>query len=136
MKKNLWLSVLGVALLIGCASVTKDIQVDAAADPGADFTSYQTYEWVAASAVVNDPYAQWESPGFNPVMEIKSLVDAALEKRGMSQSSDNPDLLVAFGAGVDMEALGVKVDPDTKTNMFANVPQGALVLAMLDNTTG
>lgn len=40
-------------------------------------------------------------------------------------------LLVAFGAGVDMAALGVKVDPDTKANMLANVPQGGLVLLML-----
>lgn len=30
-----------------------------------------------------------------------------------------------------MAALGVKVDPDTKANMLANVPQGGLVLLML-----
>ena len=125
-----------VALLAGCASVTKDIEVEAVADPDADFSSYQTYGWVAASAIVNDPYAQWDAPGFDPVMEIKSLVDAALQKRGMSQTTTNPDLLVAFGAGVDMAALGVKVNPDTKANMLANVPQSGLVLVMMDNETG
>lgn len=131
-----WLAGLVVALLVGCASVTKDIQVDAVAAPDVDFSSYQTYGWVAASALVNDPYAQWEAPGFDPVMEIKTLVDAALQKRGMTQVSDNPDVLVAFGAGVDMDALGVKVDPDTKANVLATVPQGGLVLLMVDGTTG
>jgi hypothetical protein len=135
-NNNRGLAVLLAALLLGCASVTKDIEVDAVADPDADFSSYQTYSWVVASALLNDPYAQWDAPGFDPVMEIKSLVDAALQKRGMSQTTTNPDLLVAFGAGVDMAALGVKVDPDTKANMLAYVPQGGLVLVMMDNKTG
>jgi len=137
MKNNhRWLTGLALAALVGCSSVTKDIEVDAVAAPDADFSRYQTYGWVAASALVNDPYAQWDAPGFDPVMEIKRLVDAALEKRGMTQVSDNPDLLVAFGAGVDMAALGVKEDPDSKANVLANVPQSGLVLVMVDNATG
>jgi hypothetical protein len=121
---------------LGCASVTKDIQVETAADPGADFSSYQTYAWVAASAIVNDPDAQWDAPGFDAAAEVMKQVDAELQKRGMTQDSTNPDLLVAVGAGVDMEALGVKQDPDTKADMLATIPQGSLVLAMMDNATG
>jgi len=135
-NNNHGFAVIAVALLLGCASVTKDIEVDAVADSNADFSSYQTYGWVAASALIHDPYAQWDAPGFDPVMEIKSLVDDALQKRGLSQTTNNPDLLVAFGAGVDMAALGVKVDPDSKANILAKVPQAGLVLLMADNETG
>ena len=46
-------------LLAGCASVpTKDIQVDAQADPKANFSGYKTYAWLGAAAIVNDPYGQ------------------------------------------------------------------------------
>jgi len=127
---------LSIAALAACSSVTKDIEVDAMADANVDFSAYQTYGWVAASAIVSDAYAQWEAPGFDPVVEIKTQVDAALQKRGMTEDSVDPDVLVAFSVGLDMDALGVKQDPDTDTQMLANIPQGGLALLMADSQTG
>jgi hypothetical protein len=54
----------------------------------------------------------------------------------MSESSADPDMSVAFAAGIDMDALGLKEDPDTKMDMLANVPQGGLVVVLVDNDSG
>jgi hypothetical protein len=114
MKRNyVFLFVMVFMLLSGCASVpTKDIQVDAQADPKASFTGYRTYAWLGSAAIVNDAYGQWEPPAFDP------------------------DLIVAFATGVNMDALGLKVDPETKMDMLSNVPQGGLLIVLLDSDSG
>ena len=138
MNRN-YLSVFIIALMLfaGCASVpTKDIQVDAQADPKANFSGYKTYAWLGAAAIVNDPYGQWEPPQFDADGEIKFLIDRELRKRGMSENRADPDLVIAFAAGIDMEALGLKVDTKTKMDMLENVPQGGLVIVMIDGESG
>ena len=71
--------------------------------------------------IVNDPLGKWEPPGFDADAEIKFLIDRELRKRGMSQNSIDPDLVVVFAAGIDMDALELKVDPETKIDIaFAN----------------
>jgi hypothetical protein len=124
-------------LLAGCASVpTKDIVVGAQADPKANFSGYKTYAWLGAAAIINDPYGQWEPPTFDADAEIKFLIDRELRKRGMSQHSADPDLIVAFAAGIDMNALELQVDPETKINTLENVPKGGLVIALVDGESG
>jgi len=124
-------------LLAGCASVpTKDIQVDAQADPKANFSGYKTYAWLGAAAIVNDPHGQWEPPQFDADAEIMFLIDRELRKRGMSENTADPDLVIAFAAGIDMEALGLKVDTETKMDMLENVPQGGLAVILLDSESG
>ena len=124
-------------LLAGCASVhTKDITIDTQADPKANFSGYKTYAWLGAAAIVNDPYGKWEPPQFDADAEIKFLIDRQLRKRGMTENSMNPDLIVAFAAGIDMDALGVKTDPETKSEILENVPQGGLVVLLVDGQTG
>lgn len=123
-----------VTLLAGCSSVpTKDITVDARADPKTNFSGYKTYAWLGAAAIVNDYYGQWEPPAFDADAEIKYLIDRELRKRGMSQKSADPDVIVAFAAGIDMDALGLQVDPESKMETLANVPRGGLVIALVDH---
>ena len=124
-------------LLAGCASFpTKDIQVDALSDPKANFSGYKTYAWLGTAAIVNDPRGQWEPPQFDADAEIMFLIDRELRKRGMSVNTANPDLVIAFAAGIDMDALGLKVDTKTKKDMLENVPQGGLVVVMTDSESG
>jgi len=126
-----------VMLLSSCAStLTKDIAVDAQADPKANFSGYKTYAWLGAAAIINDPYGQWEPPAFDADAEIKYLIDRELRKHGMSQNSADPDLTVAFAAGIDMDALELKVDPKSKMETLANVPRGGLVIALVDSESG
>ncbi len=131
----IWILVL--ILFTGCASVpTKDIQIDAQADPQAVFSAYKTYAWLGAAAIVNDPNGQWEPPQFDADAEIKFLIDRELRNRGLSENTTAPDLIVAFAAGIDMDALGLKANPKTKSNMLENVPQGGLAVVLADSMTG
>ncbi len=136
-KKVILLWFVVILFMAGCASVpTKDIKVDAQADPKANFSGYKTYAWLGAAAIVNDPYGQWEPPPFDADAEIIFLIDRELRKRGMSENTTDPDLIVAFAAGIDMDALGLKVDPETKKNLLDNVPQGGLAVVLADSETG
>lgn len=137
-KRNLWIVVLLVGILFsGCASVpTKDIKLDAQSDPKANFAGYKTYAWLGSAAIVNDPKGQWEPPAFDADSEVKFLIDRELRKRGISESNINPDLVVAFAAGVDMDALELKENPETKMEMLTNVPQGGLLIVFMDSETG
>ena len=43
-----------VMFVSGCSNVpTKDIQVDAQADPKANFSGYKSYTWLATAAILN-----------------------------------------------------------------------------------
>lgn len=138
MKRNcLWVFVVAVMLLAGCASVpTKDIKVDAQLDSKADFSGYKSYTWLGAASIVNDSLGQWEPPEFDADAEVTYLIDRELRKRGLSEDSNNPDLIIAFAAGIDMDALGLKVDPETKIDMMENVPQGGLLIMFMDSKSG
>ena len=138
MKKNfLPIGLIVLIVLAGCASApTKDIKIEIQADPKANFSGYKTYAWLGAAAIINDPYGQWEPPQFDADAEIIFLIERELRKRGMSQNTTNPDLIVAFAAGIDMDALGLKTDPQTQSEMLANVPQGGLAVVLADGQTG
>jgi hypothetical protein len=129
----------GIMFLSGCASApVKDIRVEAEADPKTNFGGYKTYAWLGAAAILNDPdpHGQWEPPEFDADAEIKYLIDRELRKRGMMPSYTDPDLLVAFAAGIDMEALKLKVDPETKIDVPEKVPSGGLVVLFVDGQSG
>jgi hypothetical protein len=136
-KNHIFLIVMIIMLVTGCTSVvTKDIEVEAAADPRVDFSGYKSYAWLGSAAIVNDAYGQWESPAFDADAEITFLLDRELRARGMSEDNATPDLVVAFAAGIDMDALGLKTDPETRTDILANIPQGALIVILVDSDTG
>lgn len=126
-----------VMFISGCATApTGDIKVNAEADPKAKFSGYKTYTWLGSAAIVYDPVGQWEPPKFDADTEIKFLIDRELRKRGKSETTTHPDMIVAFAAGIDMTVLKLKEDPKTKIKMLKNVPKGALVVAIVDASTG
>ena len=123
--------------IAGCASsVTKDIMVDAQADPKVDFKGYATYTWLGSAAIVYDPDGKWEPPQFDADAEIKFLIDRELRKRGMSEDSLNPDMIVAFAAGIDMEIMEIDIDPKSDLVVLENVPMGALTVILVDANSG
>ena len=121
----------------GCASsVTKDIMVDAEADPKIDFKGYTTYAWLGSAAIIYDPDGKWEPPQFDADAEIKFLIDGELRKRGMSEDSVNPDMIVAFAAGIDMASMEIDIDSKSDLVVLENVPMGALTVILVDAHTG
>jgi len=120
-------------LLLGCASpMTSDIRIEAAADPKVNFSAYRTYSWLGTAAVVNDPEGRWEPPSFDADAEITFLINRELRIRGMVESQVDPDMLVFYGAGIDMQSVEIRIDPDTSLEQMANVPKGALSVILID----
>jgi hypothetical protein len=137
MNKVTILIITAFLLVSGCSSVpTEDIVIAAQADPKANFGGYESYAWLGAATIINDPHGQWEPPEFDADVEIKYLIDRELRKRGMSQNSVDPDVIVVFAAGIDMNTLELKVGTESKIDILANVPQGGLVVALVDGESG
>lgn len=136
-RKLALLFVVAFIFLAGCATVpVDDIKLKSKADPKANFNGYTTFAWLGSASILNDPNGKWEPPGFDADAEIKFLIDRELRKRGMSKNSANPDLLVAFAAGVNMDSLELMVDPETHAEIKENLPKGGLLIAFVDPDTG
>ena len=126
-----------VLLLTACSTVpTKDIKVDAEADPKTSFSGYKTYAWLAAAQLLHDPEGQWEPRNVDLDTEIQLMIKCQLNQRGIVEVSTKPDMFVAYAAGVDMAALGLKQNPETGEKMLENIPRAALVVALVDAETG
>jgi len=137
MKKNLLALSAVLLLLTGCvSSVTKDIIVEAEADPKANFKGYSTYTWLGSAAIVYDPEGKWEPPQFDADAEVKFLIDGQLRERGMVEDSVNADVIVAFAAGIDMNSMEIDIDPNSNLTTLENVPLGALTVILVDANTG
>ena len=122
--------------MAGCTSVpVDDIKIESEADPKVKFSGYKTYAWLGAAGILNDPQGQWEPPKFDADAEIMFLIDQELRKRGMTEVNDSPDMLVAYALGVNMEALKVKQDPETEMHSLEQVPQGGLIVVLIDPET-
>jgi hypothetical protein len=137
MKKHLIALLTAMLLVTSCAtSVTNDIKVEAEADPTIKFSGYKTYAWLGSASIVYDPAGKWEPPQFDADTEIKFLIDGELRKRGLSEDTANPELIVAFAAGIDMTAMREEVDPKSNISALQNVPEGALTVVLVDALTG
>ena len=131
-------AVFTACLVSGCASttLTKDIDVDTQAAPGVDINKFKSYAWIATAQILNDPQGQWEPRNFDADAEIRHLIDRELRKRNVSQVDRNPDMLVAYIAGVDMEALELKEDPQQDMEVLQNNPKGALAVLFISPVNG
>ena len=137
MKKHLIALMTAVLLVSGCASsMTSDIKVEAEADPTIKFSGYKTYAWLGSASIVYDPAGKWEPPQFDADTEIKFLIDNEMRNRGFSEDTANPELIVAFAAGIDMTAMREEVDPNSNIAALQNVPEGALTVVLVDALTG
>ena len=131
-----FLVIISVLLLASCATVTQDIEVDAHADPKASFSGYKTFSWLASAQIVYDPQGQWEPPNMDIDSEVRFIVNRELRNLGMTEVSANPDVFVAFAAGVDMTSLDLKEHPESKEQHLVNIPKAALIVVLVDADTG
>lgn len=132
---NAALLVFFLILMSGCASVTKDIKVDAQAAKSVMLSDYKSYAWLGKISLLRDPEKKWQPPKMNIAGDIKYLIDRELRKRAIFSHATDPDLAVAFFMGVDMKAMTLKVDPETQKEMLENVPRAALVVVLIDTET-
>lgn len=124
-------------LTTACASTpTKDIKITAEVDPKANFSGYKSYAWLGSARIIQDEDGVWEPPKFDADAELKFLINDEMRNRGIEEVVTRPDMLVAFALGVDMDTLKLKKNPETKIKTLENVPQGALVVILVDTDTG
>jgi hypothetical protein len=139
MKRILILLVTLLPLQMGCvSSQMKDIAIETEADAGVDFSAYTSYAWLGSAAVVFDEQGRWEPPGFDADAEIEFLINRELRAHGLFENSTNPQLVVSFAAGIDMESMQVKTDEADEEirETLENVPMGALVVVLIDANSG
>ena len=134
--RNLLSASVMLLFLSACATLTEDIQVETETAPGVDLSIYKSFAWVASAQIVNDPYGNWEPTDFDADAEIKFLLLKELRKKGLVETTRNPDLLLVFAAGVDMQNLEFVEDSKTHLSSLEEVPKGALLVIMVDSQTG
>ncbi len=136
--KNLYIAILSLSMLMlsACASITSDIQVETDVDARVDMSAYKTFAWLGTASVINDPQGHWEPMGFDADAEIQFLIDEELRNKGLTELSSDPDLMVGFALGVDMEALKLVQDDESNLEVLVNVPKGALIVALVDARSG
>lgn len=151
-KLTMYLLAVGIILLNGCAVFNKDkqtkevaaqsvhnvqdIMVDTKINPKTNINGYKSYAWLGAVQELNDPDNKWQPPKMDIAGDIKYLIDRELRKKGIYSATADPDLAVAFVLGVDMDAVKLKSDPTTQVDILENIPQGALVVVLIDVETG
>ena len=136
MYRNLLACCAVLILLGGCASsMTSDIEVGTETNSKIDLGGYKTYSWIGSAAILHDPAGRWEPPNFDADAEIMFLIDRELRARGKSETRVDPDMLVFYGAGIDMESVDIKIDPETEMEEFSKVPRGALLVVLVDTET-
>jgi len=134
-SRTLILLLLVIGTLSGCATMTQDIRVETETAPGIDPTKYKTYGWLLSAKVVNDPHGNWEPPGFDADSELRFLINQELRDKGLQEVTRQPDLLVAFAAGINMEAFEIENEPGSDMFKLTNAPKGALVVMLVDRPT-
>ncbi len=97
---RLALSLALIVLLAGCGS---SIKIQSDHDNTADFSAYQTYQWMPQPDKAN-----LETGLAGPI--IKRSVESELNDRSMQQVQSNPDLYVVYHAGVEEKITGASVD--------------------------
>ena len=95
--------VLSLALIVILAGCGSSIKLQSDYDNTADFSAYQTYQWMAQPDGVN-----LEAGLAGPF--IKRSVESELNDRSMRQVQSNPDLYVVYHAGVEEQITGASVD--------------------------
>jgi hypothetical protein len=130
------LLVFSIAVLVSCSSLMQDIQVGAEMDPKARISGYKSYDWVdEATLLLNDPEGKWQPPNLDIAGKIKNLIEKELSSRGIVKDTTSPELVVSFFIGVDMEAMQLKLDPKSDTDMLKNIPKAGLIVVLIDVTT-
>lgn len=118
------------------SSLTEDFRFETESDPKANFSGYKSYMWIGSSAIMNDPYGQWEPTGFDADAEIKFLINRELRSKGMTEAARQPDVLIGYAAGINMTNIEYKENKEKKFKTLEAAPKGTLAILMVDADTG
>ena len=130
-----------LVVTLGCSS---SITVNYDYEPDADFTQYKTYAWLQQPAGVAGSAQSAQQRNTLLDQRIKTAVNDQLGKKGLTLSSDQPDVLMAYYTGVenklDVTDWGYRYGPyyygyPQRDITVYQYQQGTLVVDMIDSRT-
>lgn len=129
---------IGILLLVSSCSV----KVHSTYDKSVDFTKYKTFCWLngceftySGPTYLNDSLLR---------EKIKESIVAEMNKKGLSQNNDNPDLLIDFHISVQNESSIIYHHGNDDVYEFKPFPnqeiinylKGTIVIHMVDKSEG
>jgi hypothetical protein len=136
MKKIVLSAFLAIGLLTmsGCLSATKDIKVVSKTSEKVNLDGYKTYAWLPISNIIIDEKDQFKGRGYSVNDYMQSKINKALLNADKTLNREDPDFVVSYIMGVDMDAIKEKLDKDGK-EQFENVSEAALIVILIDTQT-
>ena len=123
-----------VLFFSGCNSTTKGINVESHTAQKVNLDGYKSYEWLASASIIVDENNAYKNHGYNVEEYIQSQISKTLLNKNRTHSSSNPDFLVSYITGVNMDAVKEKVD-DAGKKYIDSVPKAALAIVLIDTRT-
>lgn len=123
---------LGVAAaaLAGCAVMA----VGSEFHPGADFTSYRTFDWDVGGPEATGNALLDDSPFFDA--RVREAVDGELVEKGLVSSTDEPHLLLHYHFSVEHQVDVYQVDEglgyESSERQASEWDEGTLVIGIAD----
>ena len=123
-------------MLVSCSSFPKDdISFESMLAPEANIPEYKTFAWIASETELYDPQGYWQASGLNAKAEIIDAVNKGLDKSGFVEVRQNPDFVVLYSAGINMQWLEFKKEPITGKKVVTHIPKAALSIVFIDVKT-
>jgi hypothetical protein len=126
----------GLLLVMFAGTLTSAQEVTTNSMPGADFSKYHTYKWVAIEGAVQ--------PNQIVDAQIKQSVDSQLAAKGLTRTDgEKADLLIGYQVSIDQEKQwnaygmggGLRWGGGMATAQQSTISTGTLVLDMYDPAT-
>jgi hypothetical protein len=131
-------AIVSAAVLLGttaCVS-TNDIHVETVTDQKVNLKGYRTYQFLDGSGIVtSDDMSTKGTQEHQVAVMIEQIINEVLQSKGKVPTSHDPDLLVAYVAGENNDALKVKLDAKGK-QIVEHRPEAALLILLVDAHSG
>ena len=124
---------LSIVLLSGCAS-KDNITIKTYKDQKINFTAYKTYQWLVGSNILIDDKKEWRARLYDMNRYVELQIAKQLMSKDIIKTQKNPDFLISYVVGINMEAIKERVDKDGE-RYFKNVPEAGLGIVFLDPQT-
>jgi len=129
-------SVFMIFLLIflnACAS-KENIVIKTYKNQKVNLDGYKKYQWLVGAKIVVDDKKKWRGRAYNINTFVERQIANELMDREIYKTQINPDFLISYVVGINMDALEEAVHKDGE-KYFKTVPEAGLGIVFLDPLT-
>jgi len=121
----------GLVIFSGCGAKTGDIEVATQTNAKVNLDGYTSYAWLASADLVIDENNVLQKRDYNVHEFIQSKITKELVNEDKIETSSNPDFLVSYIFGVNMDAIKKSVDDDGRA-YIENIPEAGIAILLID----